>query len=79
MRKRILTAAAAATLASAPSGWFLSMSNRLSVKVALLALAGTDGASAAYFNPAGIVGVEQGNLVCITSNRTLRCLTTVKL
>ena len=63
MRKRILTAAvAAATLASGAqaAGFYLKEHSVVGLGRAFAgAAAGTDGASSAYFNPAGIVGVEQ--------------------
>ena len=61
MRKRILTAAvAAATLASGAqaAGFYLKEQSVVGQGRAFAgSAAGTDGASAAYFNPAGIVGV----------------------
>ena len=63
MRKRILTAAvAAATLASGAqaAGFYLKEQSVVGQGRAFAgSAAGTDGASAAYFNPAGIVGVDQ--------------------
>ena len=63
MRKRILTAAvAAATLASGAqaAGFYLKEQSVVGQGRAFAgSAAGTDGASAAYFNPAGIVGVEK--------------------
>ena len=63
MRKRILTAAvAAATLASGAqaAGFYLKEQSVVGQGRAFAgSAAGTDGASAAYFNPAGIVGVEE--------------------
>ena len=62
MRKRILTAAvAAATLASGAqaAGFYLKEQSVVGQGRAFAgSAAGTDGASSAYFNPAGIVGVE---------------------
>ena len=63
MRKRILTVAvAAATLASGAqaAGFYLKEHSVVGLGRAFAgAAAGTDGASSAYFNPAGIVGVEK--------------------
>ena len=63
MRKRILTAAvAAATLASGAqaAGFYLKEQSVVGQGRAFAgSAAGTDGASAAYFNPAGIVGVAE--------------------
>jgi long-chain fatty acid transport protein len=63
MRKRILTAAvAAATLASGAqaAGFYLKEQSVVGQGRAFAgSAAGTDGASAAYFNPAGIVGLER--------------------
>ena len=63
MRKRILTAAvAAATLASGAqaAGFYLKEQSVVGQGRAFAgSAAGTDGASAAYFNPAGIVGLEK--------------------
>ena len=63
MRKRILTAAvAAATLASGAqaAGFYLKEQSVVGQGRAFAgSAAGTDGASAAYFNPAGTVGVAQ--------------------
>lgn len=62
MRKRILTAAvAAATLASGAqaAGFYLKEQSVVGQGRAFAgSAAGTDGASAAYFNPAGLIGVE---------------------
>lgn len=63
MRKRILTAAvAAATLASGAqaAGFYLKEQSVVGQGRAFAgSAAGTDGASAAYFNPAGIVGLDK--------------------